>query len=108
MFSEQDHLTETRWPAIAARVAVVGARFALPPALRVGLDWLLAPVVAVLLVPGIVFHRLGKKQANQVSGYVLLAVVTADMMASLELLITKLPAHQERRESCSKQRWTLD
>ena len=95
MFSEQDHVPETRWPAIAAIIAVVGLRFALPPALRVGPDWLLAPVVGVLLVPGIIFHRLGKQQANQISGYVLLAAVTADMIASLELLITRLPAHQE-------------
>jgi hypothetical protein len=95
VFSEQDHVPETRWPAIAAIIAVVGLRFALPPALRVGPDWLLAPVVGVLLVPGIIFHRLGKQQANQISGYVLLAAVTADMIASLELLITRLPAHQE-------------
>lgn len=48
-----------------------------------------------MLVPGIIFHRVGKQQANQVSSYVLLATVTADMIASLELLITRLPAHQE-------------
>jgi hypothetical protein len=95
VFTEQDHAPGSRWPAIAAMVAVVGLRFALPQALRVGPDWLLAPVVAVLLVPGIIFHRLGKQQANQVSGYLLLAAVTADMIASLELLITRLPAHQE-------------
>ena len=93
--SEQDRLTETRWLAIVAMVAVVGLRFALPPALRVGLDWLLPPGVAVLLVPGIIFDRLGKQQANQISGYVVLATVTADMIASLERLITRLPVHQE-------------
>jgi hypothetical protein len=93
--SEQDRLTETRWLAIVAMVAVVGLRFALPPALRVGPDWLLPPVVAVLLVPGIIFDRLGKQQANQISGYVVLATVTADMIASLERLITRLPAHQQ-------------
>jgi hypothetical protein len=76
-------------------VAVVGLRFALPPALRVGPGWLLALVVAVLLVAGIILHRLGKQQDNQIFGYALLATVTADMIASLERLITRLPAHQE-------------
>ena len=46
LFSEQDHAPGTRWPAIAAMVAVVGLRFALPPALRVGPDCLLAPVAS--------------------------------------------------------------
>lgn len=95
MLSENDNLTEPRWPAIAAMAAVVGLRFALPPALRVGPDWLLAPVVVVLLVPSIVLHQLGKPRANQISGYVLLATVTADMIASLALLMAGLPAHRE-------------
>ena len=95
VLSEQNHVTETRWPAIAAIVAVVGLRFTLPPALRVVADWLWAPIVLALLVPGMVFHRLGKQEANQFFGYVLLAAVTADMMASLGLLITRLPAHRE-------------
>jgi uncharacterized membrane protein len=93
--SENDNLTEPRWPAIAAMAAVVGLRFALPPALRVGPDWLLAPVVVVLLVPSIALHQLGKPRANQISGYVLLATVTADMIASLALLMAGLPAHRE-------------
>jgi hypothetical protein len=95
VFSQQDRLTETRWPAIVAMVAVVGVRFALPPALRVGPGWLLALVVAVLLAAGIILHRLGKQHDNQIFGYVLLATVTADMIASLERLITRLPVHQE-------------
>jgi uncharacterized membrane protein len=95
VLSENDNLTEPRWPAIAAMAAVVGLRFALPPALRVGPDWLLAPVVVVLLVPSIVLHQLGKPRANQISGYVLLATVTADMIASLALLMAGLPAHRE-------------
>ena len=95
MLSEHDDVPEPRWPAIAAIVAVVGLRFTLPPALRVGPDWLLAPVVVVLLVPSIVLHQMGKQRANQISGYVLLATVTADMIASLALLMTGLPAHRE-------------
>ena len=76
-------------------IAVVGLRFALPPPLRVGPDWGLAPVVAALLMLGSVLHKKGRHQANQILGYILLATVTADMVASLSLLITRLPAHRE-------------
>jgi uncharacterized membrane protein len=93
--SVQNNRAEPRWPAILAMVAVVGMRFALPPALRVGPDWVLAPVVGTLLLLGSALHRKGRNRANQMSGYILLATVTADMIASLSLLITRLPAHRE-------------
>jgi hypothetical protein len=93
--SAQNNRAEPRWPAILAMIAVVGLRFARPPALRVGTDWLLAPVVATLLVLASVLHKKGKNRANQILGYILLATVTADMIASLSLLITRLPAHRE-------------
>ncbi len=83
---------EPRWPAIVAMVAVVGLRFVLPPALSIGPDWVMVPIVAVLLVPGIVLHQAGKHRENQILGYLLLAAVTADMVASLALLISRLPA----------------
>ena len=86
---------EPRWPAVAAMLAVIGLRFALPPALSVGPDWVLAPIVTAMLVISIVLHRYGWNRANQIAGYVLLATVTADMVASLALLITRLPAHRE-------------
>src|SRR5215831_14374695 len=93
--SVQNNRAEPRWPAILAMIAVVGLRFALPPPLRVGPDWVLAPVVATLLVLGSVLHKKGRHGANQILGYILLATVTADMIASLSLLITRLPVHRE-------------
>ena len=80
---------------MVAMAAVVGLRFALPPALSLGPDWAMAPVVAVLLVPTAIMHLRGRPRANQILGYILLATVTADMIASLALLITRLPAHRE-------------
>jgi uncharacterized membrane protein len=80
---------------MAAMVAVTGLRFALPPDLSIGPDWILVPIVTVLLVLLTVFHRYGWNRANQIAGYIILATVTADMVASLALLITRLPAHRE-------------
>ena len=93
--SVQSNRAEPRWPAILAMIAVVGLRFALPPALSVGPDWALAPVVGTLLMLATVLHKQGKTQGNQILGYILLATVTADMIASLTLLIIRLPAHRE-------------
>jgi uncharacterized membrane protein len=76
-------------------VAVIGLRFALPPALSIGPDWILAPIVTVMLVILWVSHRYGWHRANQSAAYIMLATVTADMVASLALLITRLPAHRE-------------
>jgi uncharacterized membrane protein len=93
--SFQDNRAEPRWPAIMAMIAVIGLRFALPPALSLGPDWALAPVVGTMLVLTIVLHRLGRHHANEIVGYIMLTTVTADMIASLTLLITRLPAHRE-------------
>lgn len=76
-------------------VAIVGLRFALPSSLSVGPDWVMAVIVPVLLIPSIILHRQGRNVPNQILGYLLLVVVTADMVASLGLLISRLPAHRE-------------
>lgn len=86
---------EPRWPAIVAMTTIVALRFVLPPALSIGPDWVMAPVVAGLLVPSIVLHQRGRHRANQITGYILLAAVTADMIASLALLISRLPARRD-------------
>jgi uncharacterized membrane protein len=76
-------------------IAVVGMRFALPEALSVGPNWAMAPLVVALLVPTTLMHRRHQHRANQILGYTLLALVTTDMIASLALLIARLPTHKE-------------
>jgi hypothetical protein len=86
---------EPRWPAIVALLAVGGLRLALPNALAVGPNWLLLVVVPVLLIPVVWTRAAGSHRLNQVLGYFVLALVTADMLWSLGLLIRALPAHSE-------------
>ena len=76
-------------------LAIVGLRFFLPSALTIGPDWITAPMVVALLIPSIVMHYRHQHRSNQILGYVLLVIVTADMVASLALLISRLPAHKE-------------
>jgi hypothetical protein len=91
----QTHPKEPRWPVIVAMVAIVALRFALPHALSVGPDWAMAPVVASLLVPIALFHHYGWNRPNQILGYLLLIIITSDMITSLALLITRLPSHRD-------------
>jgi hypothetical protein len=55
----------------------------------------MAPLVVVLLVPSVLSHRQHRHRANNILGYILLTLVTADMITSLGLLIARLPSHKE-------------
>lgn len=85
---------QPRWPALVALLAVGVLRLALPNPLSEGPNWLLIAVVAALAVPTVWTRRLGFHRVNEILGYVLLSVVTADMIWSLCLLVSTLPAHQ--------------
>jgi hypothetical protein len=85
---------EPRWPALVALFAVGGLRLAIPSFLSFGPDWLLLLVVCILVIPTVLARRGGNLKLNEVFGYALNAVVTADMVWSLGLLIGALPSHQ--------------
>jgi hypothetical protein len=84
---------EPRWPALVALFAVGGLRLAIPSFLSFGPDWLLLIVVGILAIPTVLARRGGNLKLNEVFGYALNAVVTADMVWSLGLLIGALPSH---------------
>lgn len=87
--------TEPRWPVLLALLAVAFLRIALPSSLSVGPNWLMAVLVPVLLIPTIWLYRSERHQANAIAGHLVTGVLTADMIASLGLLIIRLPAHKE-------------
>jgi hypothetical protein len=78
-----------------ALLAVGGLRLALPESLSVGPDWLLLLVVGLLLIPTVWARRRGRDKINQIMGYLLTTMVTADMIWSLGLLVAALPAHKQ-------------
>src|SRR5712692_10040534 len=86
---------EPRWPAVVALVAIGGLYYALPSALKVGPDWLVMVLVLVLVTPAMVSHRLGKHDMSYVFGFAASIVVTLAMIASLVLLVARLPSHKE-------------
>ena len=86
---------EPRWPALVALLAVGGLRLALPESLSIGPDWLLLAIVGVFSVPLVWAHVRGLNTLNRILGYIVTALVTADMVWSLGLLIAALPTHKE-------------
>ena len=85
---------EPRWPAVLALFAIAGLRLALPDALSFGPNWLMFPILAGLMVPTIWTRRSGNHRMNEVFGYMLNSIITADMACSLGLLIASLPGHK--------------
>jgi hypothetical protein len=86
---------EPRWHATVAIFAVGGLRLALPRELAVGPDWLFLVVVGALAVACLLASQFGRHKLATFFGYLVVAVVTADMTWSLCLLIAGLPAHRE-------------
>jgi hypothetical protein len=87
--------SEPRWPALVAMLAVGGIFYALPPALKVGPNWLVLVVVVLLVTPGTFLHRRGLYGPAHMIGYAALGAVTLAMIVSLMLLVFRLPLHKE-------------
>lgn len=77
-----------------ALLAVGGLRLALPESLSLGPAWLLILVVGVLLIPTVLARHVGNDKMNQMLGYLLVSLITADMVWSLYQLISCLPTHK--------------
>jgi Protein of unknown function (DUF1345) len=86
---------EPRWPVLVAMLSVGGLYYAMPSTLTLGPDWLVLVLVAALSAPGMISHRIGNWQLAQIFGYTSSAVVTVALIASLTLLVARLPGHKE-------------
>jgi hypothetical protein len=86
---------EPRWPATLALLAIGGLRFALPESLSYGPDWLLLAILVALTIPIAFAHRRGLVTLNRILGIIVTSIVTLDMIWSLGLLVSALPAHKQ-------------
>jgi len=86
---------EPRWPALIALLSVGGLHWILPSALTVGPDWLVFALVTVLVMPAMISYRAGHARASMTFGYAANSVVTLALIASLALLVSRLPSHKE-------------
>jgi hypothetical protein len=86
---------ELRWQALLALVAIGGIYLALPSWFIVGPVWLLPALIAVLLVPTIMTHRMGRHSLNHVLGIVINAIITLALIGSVALLVRTLPGQKQ-------------
>jgi hypothetical protein len=86
---------EPRWQALLAMAAVGGIYLALPRELIIGPTWLLPTVIAVLLAPTIVTHRIGRHSFNHALGIMNNGVITVALIGSVTLLVATLASHKE-------------
>ena len=86
---------EPRWQALLAIAAVGGVYLALPRELVIGPTWLLPTVIAVLLAPTIVTHRMGRHSFNHALGIVNNGIITIALIASVSLLVATLASHEQ-------------
>jgi len=88
--AEFDAEPEPRWPGFLALMAGACLYAALPARLSVGPAWLLAAIMAVLLVPILVSHRRRRYTLART-----LTFVATIALGSLTLLIQGLPGHKD-------------
>ena len=87
--------SEPRWPASIALLGASGLFFALPDSLKVGPDWLILVLVAALAIPPLVLPHKRHLLIIQLCGHAAVGVITLGMLASLGLLLARLPSHKE-------------
>ena len=86
---------EPHWPAFVALVSTGGLFAALPSNMVAAPSrWLFAVTVVLLLLPTRIAQRRGKHYLSQAFGYILNAVVTAALIASLAMLLIRVTAHE--------------
>ena len=86
---------EPRWQALLAMAAVGGVYLALPKELILGPTWLLPTVIAVLLAPTIVTHRMERHSFNHTLGIVNNGIITVALIGSVGLLVATLASHKQ-------------
>ena len=86
---------EPRWPATVALLAVAGLFYAMPPALKVGPEWLFLVLVVALTAPGVCVRSIRHIPHMRFLGFAAAAVMTLAMIGSLSLLVSRLPQHKE-------------
>ena len=86
---------EPRWPAFIAVLAVGGIYMGLPDALTLGPRWLFPSLILALLFPTVVSHHTGRHRLNTIFVFLVDALLTIGLTASVILLIGALPTRSD-------------
>ncbi len=80
-----------RWEAVLAALAIAAAYALLRDDFRLGPPWLMFPLLLLFLLPLNVARYLGNYRLVRALGFALSAFVTAALIASVVLLVARLP-----------------
>jgi hypothetical protein len=78
-----------------AVVATSGLYVALPSGLTIGPQWLVPAAIGLLLVPTVIFHRVGRHHLDRAFGFTVNVAITIQLIVSVLLLIRALPSRRE-------------
>jgi uncharacterized membrane protein len=90
---------EPRWPAFVALFAAGFVHRSVPERLSVGPSWALLVITIVLLLPIIYSNHRGHYNVSRILTFTATGVITCAMIASLGLLISGIPKHQDPPET---------
>ncbi len=88
--------SEPRWPALMAAMGVGILYYVIPEQLTVAPGWLLFVLTAGLFAASFFFYRTSSVKLNEGFSHAGMAVITLALVASLSLLIVRLPSHKDR------------
>jgi len=89
---------EPVWPSILALLAAAGLHMALPAALALGPRWLILAIVTVTMVPAQILHSSGHHRFCKPIGFLVISIVTIDLIISVWFLVLAIPKHIETPE----------
>ena len=93
--SSEERNAEPRWPSLIAVLAAGGLYFALHSDLVVGPRWLLPAAIVAFLIPTVISHQTGRHHLDRLFGFVVSALLTIGLVASVILLVKALPSHRQ-------------
>jgi hypothetical protein len=79
-----------------ALLSVGGVHWILPQDLNFGPSWLVLVLVVICVTPSLAANRIKNKRILQFFGFAASGVVTLSLLASLVLLVVRLPGHHEQ------------
>jgi hypothetical protein len=85
---------EPRGQALLAVLAIGAIYLALPRNLILGPIWLLPTLIAILLAPTVLSHRVGRYSLNRTLGMIINGITTLALIGSVILLVRTLPTHR--------------
>jgi hypothetical protein len=75
--------------------AVAGLSLALAPGLNIGPPWFFPALVGLFILPTVISHWVGRHRLDRILGFIVTAIITVELVASVVRLVSALPSRRE-------------